>query len=101
MDSRKSELPERILITLMFDLRFNKCLKECLATEELVTNFCRLYEVEMPRQPRNPIEAMIDKSTGYAEDSWRKFFAVFIPFVYDCVYTRVCENPILPEVNHG
>lgn len=101
MDNSTFSLPKHITLTLLRDPRFSRCIEMSLEVEELVSNFCRLYTVELPRTPRTGLEAMIDKATGYADECWRKFFLVFIPFVYDCVYTRVCENPILPEVNHG
>ncbi|EPK7688551.1 hypothetical protein K7Y63_004163 [Serratia marcescens] len=94
-------LPKHILKALAVDPRFMQCIEESLLTDELVSNFCRLYKVELPREPRNGLEAMIDKTTGYTEGAWRTFFAVFIPFVYDCIYTRVCENHIAPESQHG
>ncbi len=101
MGNQQSNLPKHIAFALLTDLRFSECLEESFSTDELVSNFCRLYKVELPRTPSNGLEAMVDKATGYADDCWGKFFDAFIPFVYDCVYTRICENPILPEVNHG
>ncbi|AKE09189.1 hypothetical protein [Serratia liquefaciens] len=101
MDNQQSDLPRNILLALASDHRFTECLTESLKTEELVQQFERLYKVTRPRQPTNHLVAMVDKATGYTDGEYRKFFAVFIPFVYGCVYTRICENPILPEVNHG
>lgn len=99
MSSEKNELPKHIVRALLADPRFSECLDESLNTEELVKQFERLYGVSRPRTPDSPIAAMIYKSTGYTEGEYRKFFAAFIPFVYDIVYTRICENPILPEAN--
>lgn len=101
MDNQQSDLPRHIALALAEDRRFTECLTESLKTEELVEQFERLYGVSRPRKATNPMVAMVDKVTGYSDDQYRKFFSAFIPFVYDCIYTRVCENPILPEVNHG
>ncbi|CAI0819491.1 Uncharacterised protein [Serratia entomophila] len=101
MSKEHTELPKHIAFALLADQRFSQCLDESLKTEELVEQFERLYGVARPRRATNHMVAMVDKVTGYTDDQYRKFFSVFIPFVYDCVYTRICENPILPEVNHG
>ncbi|HGM5832545.1 TPA: hypothetical protein ACKP36_000918 [Serratia marcescens] len=101
MDNQQSNLPKHIAFALLADRRFSQCLNESLKTEELVEQFERLYGVSLPRKATNPMVAMVDKVTGYTDDQYRKFFSAFIPFVYDCIYTRICENPILPEVNHG
>ncbi|WP_447874766.1 hypothetical protein [Serratia fonticola] len=101
MDSNQTELPKHIAFALLADPRLTQCLDESLKTEELVEQFERLSGVALPRQATSPMVAMVDKVTGYTDDQYRKFFSAFIPFVYDCIYTRVCENPILPEVNHG
>lgn len=97
----KSKLPDHIARALLADPRFTNCLDESLKTEELVEQFERLYGVARPRTANSSMVAIVDKVTGYTDDQYQKLFNVFIPFVYDCIYTRVCENPILPEVNHG
>lgn len=101
MDKQQSDFPRHIALALASDKRFMECLTESLKTEELVEQFERLYGVARPRKATNPMVAMVDKATGYTDGEYRKFFAAFIPFVYDCVYTRICESPILPEFNHG
>lgn len=90
-------LPHHIIIALAADPRFGQCIEECLKEPELVENFERIYDVRRPRTPATPLEEMVDKVTGYADDSWRKFFTAFITFVYDAVYIRVCENYISVE----
>lgn len=94
-------LAAHVAFALIADPRFTRCLEESLKTEELVEQFERLYGVSRPRPANSPMAAIVDKVTGYTDDQYRKFFNAFIPFVYDCIYTRVCESPILPEVNHG
>lgn len=98
---KQTELPKHIALALLTDPRLAECLDASLKTEELVEQFERLYRVTRPRTANSPIAAMVDKATGYTDDQHHKFFSAFIPFVYDCIYTRVCENPILPEVSHG
>ncbi|WP_207205554.1 hypothetical protein [Serratia sp. 1D1416] len=90
-------LPHHIIIALAADPRFGQCIEESLKTPELVENFERLYDVRRPRMPASPMEAIVDKVTGYADSEWRKFFTAFITFVYDAIYIRVCENHISVE----
>ncbi|HDY4931561.1 TPA: hypothetical protein RPG34_003393 [Yersinia enterocolitica] len=80
------QLPEEVLITLLFDSAFNACLECCLDEPEFITNFCRLYEVELPIQPRSGLEMLVDEATGYRECAFDKFFTAFIPFVHRVVY---------------
>lgn len=91
--AEQSTLPRHVVLTLMLDPRFSQCVEESLKTEEMVEQFERLYGVSRPRQPRNGMEAIVDKATGYTDDQYRKFFSAFIIFVYDCVYTRLLECP--------
>ncbi|CFQ96789.1 Uncharacterised protein [Yersinia frederiksenii] len=86
MMDTKQRLPEEVMITLLFDPAFNACLERCLDESELIANFCRLYEVELPRQPRNGLEMLVDEATGYRECAFDKFFTAFIPFVHRVVY---------------
>ena len=90
-------LPQHIIVALVADPRLQQCIEECLKEPELIENFERIYDVRRPRTPANPLEEMVDKVTGYADDAWRKFFTAFITFVYDAVYIRVCENHISVE----
>ena len=79
-------LPRDVIQSLLMDPAFSLCLDECLGEPDLISNFCRLYDVSLPRQPRNGLEAMIDKVTGYRQATDNNFFAEFIPFVHRCVY---------------
>lgn len=81
-----NRLPDPVMLTLLTDPAFSHCLDQCLEEPEMITNFCRLYEVELPLNPRNPAEAMVDAATGYRKDCFDKFFTAFIPFVYRVVY---------------
>ncbi|MES4614211.1 hypothetical protein V2154_16715 [Ewingella sp. CoE-038-23] len=81
-----SRLPESVILTLLTDPSFSVCLERCMEEDELITNFCRIYEVELPKAPRHGIEAMIDEATGYRKDCFDKFLTAFIPFVYRVVY---------------
>lgn len=79
-------LPQEVIHTLMADPAFRFCLNGCMEEPEFISNFCRLYEVDLPRQPRNGLEAMVDEATGYRKDTFDKFFTAFIPFVHRVVY---------------
>lgn len=81
-----TRLPQELIHTLLEDPAFSLCLDHCLGEPELITNFCRLCEIDLPRQPRNGIEAMVDEATGYPKYTYDKFFTVFIPFVHRAVY---------------
>lgn len=85
-NQNQSALPRNIVEALLTEPAFSVVLERCLEEEELIAGFCRIYEVELPRPPRNGLEAMIDKATGYQEDSYRQFFSAFIPFVHRAVY---------------
>jgi len=80
------ELTYEIRAELHLNEAFKHVLERCLEEPEFISGFCRIYEVELPRQPRNGLEAMIDEATGYRNDTYAKFFSVFIPFVYRVVY---------------
>lgn len=82
----EQRLPQEVMYTLTADPAFALCLDRCLEEPEMITNFCRLYEVDLPRQPRNALEAMVDEATGYRKDTFDKFFTAFIPFVHRVVY---------------
>lgn len=81
-----TKLPHEVILTLLSDPAFSLCLDSCLEEPELISNFCRLYEVELPRQPKSPVEWMVDEATGYRKDTFDKFFTAFIPFVHRVVY---------------
>lgn len=85
-ENEASRLPYPVIHTLLTDPAFAEIVSRCLEEEELIAGFCRIYEVVLPRQPRNGLEAMIDKVTGYQDDSYREFFTAFIPFVHRVVY---------------
>lgn len=80
------EMTDEIRVELHCNEAFRHVIEKCLDEPELITGFCRIYQVELPRQPRNGLEAMIDEATGYRQDTYFKFFAAFIPFVYRVVY---------------
>ncbi len=85
-DKGKQRLPYPVIHTLLTDPAFTKIVSRCLEEEELIAGFCRIYEVELPRPPLNGLETMIDKVTGYQDESYCEFFAAFIPFVHRVVY---------------
>lgn len=82
----EQRLPQEVIHNLMTEPAFSICLDRCMEEPEFISNFCRLYEVELPRQPRNGLEAMVDEATGYRKDTFDKFFTAFIPFVHRVVY---------------
>lgn len=79
-------LPEEVIHTLLSDPAFKTCLDGCFEEPEFISNFCRLYEIDLPRQPKSPVEWMVDEATGYRKDTFDKFFTAFIPFVHRVVY---------------
>ncbi|MBN1085602.1 hypothetical protein JNO12_12715 [Erwinia aphidicola] len=85
----KKRLPQKVIHNLMTDPAFRICLDRCMEESEFISNFCRLYEVELPRQPRNGLDAMVDEATGYRKDTFDKFFTAFIPFVHRVVYLQL------------
>ncbi|WP_370426118.1 hypothetical protein AB9Q52_011095 [Pantoea vagans] len=80
------ELTDEIRAELHTNEAFRHVLERCLKEPEFISGFCRIYELELPRQPRNGLEAMIDEATGYRNDTYAKFFSAFIPFVHRVVY---------------
>lgn len=85
-ENEVSRLPYPVIHTLLTDPAFAEIVSRCLEEEELIAGFSRIYEVELPRPAKNGLEAMIDKVTGYQEESYRMFFTAFIPFVHRAVY---------------
>lgn len=85
-DKEQQRLPYPVIHTLLTDPAFAEIVSRCLEEEELIAGFCRIYEVELPRPAKNGLEAMIDKVTGYQDESYREFFTAFIPFVHCVVY---------------
>ncbi|WP_128602024.1 hypothetical protein [Pantoea wallisii] len=83
------EMTNEIRLELRGNEAFRHVIERCLDETELIIGFCRIYEVELPRQPRNGLEAMINEATGYRQDTYFKFFAAFIPFVYRVVYLPI------------
>lgn len=81
-----NHLPYAVIHAMLTEPAFAEIITRCLDEEELIAGFCRIYEVELPRQPKNGLEALIDKATGYQEDSYRQFFSALIPFVHRVVY---------------
>lgn len=65
---------------------FLHVIHRCIDEEEFIEQFCRLYEIAMPRPPQNAIEAMVDEATGYRDAQYKTFFEAFIPFVHRTVY---------------
>ncbi|MEI7341239.1 hypothetical protein WCT87_07100 [Pectobacterium brasiliense] len=90
-----SKLPENVARTLISDPAFALILERCLEEEEFIEQFERLSGVTRPRTPSDPLIAMVDKVTGYADDQWRNFFSEFIPFVHRCVY-----EPLLAQYSN-
>lgn len=85
-ENEVNRLPYPVIHTLLTDPTFAEIVSRCLEEEELIAGFCRIYEVELPRPPMNGVETMIDKVTGYQDESYREFFTAFIPFVHRVVY---------------
>lgn len=83
---KEQRLPQEVIHTLLTDPAFALCLERCLEEPEFIYGFCRLYEVELPKNPRSALEAMVDEATGYRKDTFDKFFTAFIPFVHRVVY---------------
>lgn len=79
-------LPEEVRTCILTDAVFIFMLENCLEEPEFISGFSRLYGVELPRNPRNALEAMVDQATNYRKDSFDKFFTAFIPFVHRVVY---------------
>jgi len=77
---------------MLMNPRFMEVLDKCLEEEELITQFERIYEVNRPAQRKHPLEALVDKATGYADSQWENFFDLFIPFVYEVVWLRWPER---------
>ncbi|MEL4016978.1 hypothetical protein [Dryocola clanedunensis] len=71
---------------LLTNPRFAAVLDKCLEEEELITQFERLTGITRPPARRSPIEVMVDKATGFAQDQWEAFFTEFIPFVYRYIW---------------
>ncbi|WP_208952134.1 hypothetical protein [Rahnella sp. ChDrAdgB13] len=97
-----NRLPEEIARTLMSDPAFSICLDRSLEEPELIAQFIRIYGVELPRQPRNALDMMVDEATGYRKDTFDKFFTAFIPFVHRAVYLPLlskfsAEQPVKGE----
>lgn len=82
----ETRLPEEVMLSLISDPAFSHCLERCLEEPEFISGFCRLFEVELPLAPRNGIEDLVDKATGYRKETFDKFFTAFIPFVHRAVY---------------
>lgn len=79
-------LPGNIMVTLATDPALMHVVERCLEEKEFVDQFIRISGVELPRPPRNALDAMVDNATGYRTDQYRKFFNAFIPFVHRSVY---------------
>lgn len=97
-----NRLPEEVARTLMSDPAFTTCLQSSLEEPELIAQFSRLYGVELPRNPRNGLEMMVDEATGYRKETFDKFFTAFIPFVHRAVYLPLlskfsAEQPVKGE----
>jgi hypothetical protein len=71
---------------LLTNPRFAAVLDKCLDEEELIVQFERLYGISRPPVRRSPLEAMVDKATGFAQEQWGAFFNEFIQFVYECIW---------------
>ncbi|MDV1942973.1 hypothetical protein [Enterobacter kobei] len=52
---------------MLMNPRFMAVLDKCLEEEELITQFERIYEVSRPPKRKHPLEALVDKATGYAD----------------------------------
>ncbi|ENF7816108.1 hypothetical protein ABR157_001869 [Enterobacter soli] len=77
---------------MLMNHRFMAVLDKCLEEEELILQFERLYGVNRPPKRLSPIEMMVDKATGFADEQWERFFESFIPFVYEIIWLRWTER---------
>lgn len=77
---------------MLMNPRFMAVLDKCMEEEELITQFEMIYEVSRPAMRKHPLEALVDKATGYADSQWENFFDLFIPFVYEVVWLRWPER---------
>lgn len=82
----KNKLPDEILKTLATEPMFIEVVERCLDEGELVSNFSRIYGVDLPRKSTSPLIAMVDEATGFRGYRFNEFFTAFIPFVYRCVW---------------
>jgi len=89
-------LPEEVRTCILTDPVFIFMIEKCLEESEFISEFSRLYGVDLPRNPRNALEAMVDQATNYRKDTFDKFFTAFIPFVHRVVYL-----PLLSQLETG
>jgi len=82
----EQRLPRDVIQSLLQDPAFSFCLEQCMDEPDLISNFCRLYDVSLPRPPRNGLDSIVDEVTGYRQDTYNNFFTEFIPFVHRWVY---------------
>lgn len=67
-------------------MTFEECVLLCSENNELVNQFDRLNGTHLSKlDRRQPIERMIDESTGRDKDAAKKF----VDFVYDVVWMRI------------
>lgn len=71
------------------DPAFQLCLHDAIETRELVQQFDRLYGATLTTRA-TPLERMIDKATGKADDDMR----AFVEFVHDGIYLRLPDEAI-------
>jgi hypothetical protein len=71
------------------DPAFAVCVREAIATPELMQQFDRLYGATLVSR-KSTIERMIDVATGKQHDDMR----AFCEFVHDCIYMRLPDEAI-------
>ena len=86
----------QILRLLATRLGFYHTLVTSLSNADLVAQFNRLTGRSLGlRDPKTPIDAMIDKATGYDKERMEADaldMAAFAEFVKDCVWDRLTEQ---------
>lgn len=80
------KLPDEIRRMIAEHPVFVEVVEECLATDELVEQFQRLYNVSLPRKSGNQLVDMVDEATGFKESQTWEFLSHFVPFVHRYVW---------------
>ncbi|AGG31964.1 hypothetical protein MU9_2919 [Morganella morganii subsp. morganii KT] len=80
------KLPDEIRRTIAEHPVFVEVVEECLATDEFVEQFQRLYNVSLPRKSSNPLVDMVDETTGFKESQTWEFLSHFVPFVHRWIW---------------
>lgn len=74
---------------------FFEAVIEAYNTPSLVAEWERLYGMKLVsdyRPPRNAIEAMVDRATGYQPTPNEEAMRAFVKFVWDAIWTRLPDE---------